>query len=110
MLRLESTQAISSAIGSESENGLPTDVQAISTAIGRESEHGFTTAVQPSAEDTMTNEWVDIFVQEMTKASSMEDARARTATALEALKKSILDPARAKAAAPDPASDTHGSL
>ena len=57
----------------------------------------------------MANEWVEIFVNEMMASHNIDDARARTAKALEALKKSILDPAKAEAA-PDISSDNHASL
>jgi hypothetical protein len=58
---------------------------------------------------SVANEWVEIFVNEMMASHNIDDARARTAKALEALKKSILDPAKAEAA-PDISSDNHASL
>ncbi|CAO2148079.1 unnamed protein product, partial [Urochloa humidicola] len=110
-LRLESTLATSSVFGTESENGLPTGVQAMTTATGCESENGLSTAVLPSAEGSVTNkEWAEIFVREMMQASDMDDARDRAAKALEAMKKSILNPAKAEAMPDDITSDTHASL
>ncbi|CAO2141153.1 unnamed protein product [Urochloa humidicola] len=109
-LRLESS-AMTTAIGCESENGIPTGVQAMTTAIGCESENGLTTAVLPSAEGSVTNkEWVELFVKEMIQASDIDDARARAARALEAMKKSILNPAKSEAMPDDITSDTHASL
>ncbi|EEC81059.1 hypothetical protein OsI_23868 [Oryza sativa Indica Group] len=101
-LRLESTEAILSATGCKSENGLPTAVYP--SVEGIVNNGGVSTANEhPAAADSCQtgnsgSEWVELFVREMTNASDMGDARARASRALEVLEKSIVERTGADAA------------
>ncbi|XP_006656284.2 uncharacterized protein LOC102709089 [Oryza brachyantha] len=101
-LRLESTEAILSATGCKSENGLPTavypSVEGIvnNGATGTATEHP--SVVDSSQTGNSGSEWVELFVREMTNASDMDDARARASRALEVLEKSIVERSGADAA------------
>ncbi|KAG8075168.1 hypothetical protein GUJ93_ZPchr0006g43923 [Zizania palustris] len=101
-LRLESTEAILSATGCKSENGLPTAVLPSVEGIVNNGGAGATTEHPPAAGSCQTSnsgpEWVELFVREMSNASDMDDARARASRALEVLEKSIVERAGADAA------------
>uniref|UniRef100_A0A0D9WSH8 CUE domain-containing protein n=1 Tax=Leersia perrieri TaxID=77586 RepID=A0A0D9WSH8_9ORYZ len=101
-LRLESTEAILSATGCISENGLPAAVYPSVEGIVNNGGVGTATEHPPAADSCQTSnsgsEWVELFVREMTNATDMDDARARASRALEVLEKSIVERAGADAA------------
>ncbi|KAG8058307.1 hypothetical protein GUJ93_ZPchr0002g25016 [Zizania palustris] len=86
---------LESAAVNESGSGLPTALKFSAEGVVSNGHLNVVTENPPATENFQTNhhgsEWVELFVREMKSAIDINDARARTTRALEALEKSILD-------------------
>ncbi|XP_074285195.1 uncharacterized protein LOC141610834 [Silene latifolia] len=87
---------LGSSEGSASANHVKEQVGQVGSAIDGETDPNGETSAQNGL-PTDGTQWVELFVREMTSATSVDDARARAARVLEALEKSITANANATA-------------